>query len=149
MNPSPTRLVRGSPRGITAIGIFLLFGAVMASLAGTTLMWQGHALGRIWVLNPRAYKELAPFGKAVGIPFLMLAVVLASAGIGWFKRRRWGWRLAVALIAAQVLGNLVNIFMGDLVRGGIGFLVAGALLIYLLHPQLRSTFASGDASCIS
>ena len=131
---------------MTAIGIFLLFGAVMASLAGTTLVWHGSALGRIWILNPRAYKELAPFGKAVGIPFLLLAVALAGAGIGWFKRRRWGWRLAVAVIATQVLGNLLNIFMGDVVRGGVGFLIAGALLFYLLRPEVRSAFASGDAS---
>ena len=107
------------------------------------------ALGRIWVLNPRAYKELAPHGKAVGIPFLLLAGVLASAGIGWFKRRRWGWRVAVAVFATQVLGNLVNIFMGDLVRGGIGFLIAGALFLYLLRPQLRSAFASGETSNLS
>ncbi len=134
---------------MTAVGIFLLFGAVMASLAGTTLAWQGSALDRIWSLNPHAHKELAPFGKAVGIPFLLLAATLAVAGIGWFKRRRWGWRLAVAVIATQVLGNLVNIFMGDLVRGGIGFLIAGALLLYLLRPQLRSAFASGEASNLS
>jgi hypothetical protein len=134
---------------MTAVGIFLLFGAVMASLAGTTLVWQGSALDRIWILNPHAHKELAPFGKAVGIPFLLLAATLAVAGIGWFKRRRWGWRLAVAVIATQVLGNLVNIFMGDLVRGGIGFLIAGASLLYLLRPQLRSAFASGGASNLS
>ena len=32
----------------------------MASLAGTTLVWQGTALDRIWSLNPHAHKELAP-----------------------------------------------------------------------------------------
>jgi hypothetical protein len=40
-----------APRGIIAVGIFLLFGGVMASLAGTTLVWQGSALDRIWSLN--------------------------------------------------------------------------------------------------
>jgi hypothetical protein len=46
------------------------------------------------------------------------------------------------------LGDLVNAFIGDVVRGGIGFLIAGALLLYLLRPQVRSAFASGGASRI-
>ena len=117
----------------------------MASLAGTTLVWQGGPLDRIWSLNPRAHEELAPFGKGVGIPFLFLAATLAAASLGWFKRRRWGWRLAVAIIATQILGDLVNIFRRDLLRGGIGLLIAGALLFYLLRPRLRSAFARRES----
>lgn len=140
MNPSASPLATGSPRGILAIGIFLLFGAVMASLAGTTLVWRGTALDRMWILNPRAYMELAPFGKAVGIPFLLLGFTLAVAGIGWFKYRLLGWRLAVAIIAAQVLGALVNFFMGRAVEGGIGVAIAGALLLYLLRADVQAAF---------
>jgi len=70
MSPSTDTVKPRPPRGITAIGIFLLFGAAMACLAGTSLTWRGTALDRMWALNPRAYKDLAPFGKAVGIPFL-------------------------------------------------------------------------------
>jgi hypothetical protein len=91
------------PRGITAVAIFLLFGAVMASLAGTTLVWQGSALDRIWSLNPRAHKGLAPFGRTVGIAFLLLAATLTVACVCWLRRRPWGWRLAVAIVATQVL----------------------------------------------
>jgi hypothetical protein len=55
------------PLGFTAIGVFLFFGAVMASLAATTLLWRGTALDRVWDLNPTAYKQLAPLGGTVGI----------------------------------------------------------------------------------
>jgi hypothetical protein len=65
--------------------------------------------------------------------------------MGWFKRRLWGWQLAVGIIAVQVLGDLVNAFMGDLVRGGVGFVIAGALLVYLLRPEVRAAFASSNA----
>jgi hypothetical protein len=133
---------------MTAMGIFLLFGAVMASLAGTTLVWRGTALDNMWALNPRAYKELAPFGRAVGIPFLLLSFALAVVSIGWFKYRLWGWRLAVAIIATQVLGDLVNAFMGDVVRGSIGFPIAVAVLVYLLRSEIRSAFASGNSRSV-
>jgi hypothetical protein len=126
--------------GFTAIGIFLFFGASMASLAATTFLWRGTALDRLWELNPSAYKQLAPLGILVGIPFLLLAVALTAAGIGWFRRRLWGWRLAVIIIGAQVLGDIVNCARGDLLRGGIGVVIAGALLLFLLQSRTRATF---------
>ena len=91
------------PRGITAIGVFLFFGATMASLD-------------------------------------LLSATLALAGAGWFKRRLWGWRLAVAVIATQALGDLVNFLRGDFLRGGVGFGIAAALLSYLLRPVVRAVF---------
>src|SRR5713101_8800095 len=100
-----------SPRTMTAIGVFLFFGAIMACLAGTTLIWQGSFLDHMWTLNAPAYQQLSPFGKTVGIPFLVLSAALAGSGVSWFRRRLWGWRLAVVIIATQVLGDLISIFM--------------------------------------
>jgi L-lactate permease len=79
-------------------------------------------------------------GSKVGIPFLLLAVLLVLSGVGWFRRRLWGWRLAVAIIATQVLGDIVNVVRGDLLRGGTGAIIAGALLLYLLTRRLRVAF---------
>src|SRR5207253_3853397 len=70
----------------------------------------GAILDRRWALNAPAYRQLAPFGKTVGIPLLLLGGTMAVAGTAWFKRRLWGWRLVVAIIATQVLGDLVNAF---------------------------------------
>jgi hypothetical protein len=126
--------------GFTAVGIFLFFGAIMASLAATTLLWRGTPLDRLWDLNPMAYKQLALLGGTVGILFLLLGAALTTAGIGWFRRRRWGWRLAVVIIATQVLGDVVNCVRGDLLRGGTGVIIAGVLLLFLLQPKVRATF---------
>ena len=126
------------------MGAFLFFGAAMAGLAGFTLTWRGTVLDRIWLLNASAFKRLAPLGGFVGIPFLLLALVLAIVGRGWFLRRRWGWVLAVAIITAQIAGDLVNAAMGDLVRGGAGLLIAGGLLFCLLRPRVRAAFAGNS-----
>lgn len=133
--------VRPKTPGFTGVGIFLFFGAIMASLAATTLLWRGTVLDRIWDLNPIAYKQLAPLGGTVGILFLLLGAALTTAGIGWFRRRLWGWRLAVVIIAIQVLGDVINCVRGDLPRGGTGVIIAGALLLFLLQRKIRATFA--------
>jgi hypothetical protein len=122
------------------MGIFLFFGASMASLAATTLLWRGTALDRLWTLNPTACKQLAPLGRIVGILFLVLGAAIITAGIGWFRRRLWGWRVAVAIISTQVLGDVVNCVRGDRLRGGTGVIIAGALLLFLLQPRIRAMF---------
>jgi hypothetical protein len=127
--------------GFTPIGIFLFFGAIMASLAAITLLWRGTVLDRVWTLNPMAYKQLAPLGGTIGILFLLLSAALTTAGIGWFRRRLWGWRLAVVIIATQVLGDVVNCVRGDWLSGGTGLIIAGALLSFLLQPRIRAWFA--------
>jgi hypothetical protein len=129
-----------SPRGLFAVGVFLFFGATMAAIAATTLLCPGTVLDRLWALNVPAYARLAPLGRVVGIPFLVLSAALAVAGAGWFKHRMWGWGLATAIIATQVLGDLVNFCMGEFFRGAVGFAIAGALLFYLLRPQTRAAF---------
>jgi uncharacterized membrane protein YccC len=60
------------------------------------------------------------------------------------RRRLWGWGLAVAIIATQVVGDLVNAFLGHFVKGGIGVAIAGALLFYLWRPKVKAAFASRD-----
>jgi len=39
MNPSAGSAAKGSPRGLTAVGIFLLFGAVMAFMAPSRILF--------------------------------------------------------------------------------------------------------------
>jgi hypothetical protein len=77
-----TRLFQGTGKSdrAFAIALFLLLGALMASLAGISLAGRGTALDRMWVLNPRAYGEPAPFGKTTAILFLLPALALVLAG---------------------------------------------------------------------
>src|SRR6201987_5322861 len=89
------------PRGFTAIGVFLFFGAVMASLAATTLLWRGTVLDRLWTLNPTAYKQLAPLGRIVGVLFLALSAARITAGIGWFQPPLLGWRLTAVMMTSS------------------------------------------------
>lgn len=126
------------------MGVFLFFGATMATLAGITLLFPGTVLDPMWKLNPEAGEGLRQLGRGIAIPFLGLGVAMVAAGIGWMKRRFWGWALAVIIIASQVAGDLVNAVRGQFLKGAVGVAIAGALLIYLLRPKVRTAFARSD-----
>jgi len=128
------------PRGLTAMVVFLCFGSVMATLAGITLAWPGTMLDKIWVLNPDAYHRMEPFGRILGVPFLLLGAALVLAAIGWMRRTYWGWVLTVIIIATQVAGDVTSLAMHEYIRGAVGVAVAGALLVWLLRPKVRAAF---------
>jgi hypothetical protein len=127
--------------GFTAVAVFLFFGSIMAGLAGTTLMWHGTTLDRAWKLNPTAYRELAPLGGKVAILFVLLSAALALSGIGWLRHKLWGWKLAVVIIATQLVGDILNLVTGDVIRGATGVVIAGALLMYIVSPRMRAEFS--------
>jgi uncharacterized BrkB/YihY/UPF0761 family membrane protein len=87
------------PTGFVPLGIFFFFGATMASYAAFTLAVPGTILDQGWRLNPEGHAALVSFGRIIAVPFLLLAAALLCAGVGWFRRRAWGWALGVALIA--------------------------------------------------
>lgn len=112
----------------------------MASLAGATLVWQGTMLDQIWRLNPRAYRQLAPLGAKAGGLLLVVAAALAVAGARWFLRRPWARTLAIGILCTQILGDVLNLLLGQVLEGAIGVAAAGALLFYVGRPSIRAAF---------
>jgi mannose/fructose/N-acetylgalactosamine-specific phosphotransferase system component IID len=112
----------------------------MAALAGTMLLWPGTALQKLWTLNPPAHAALARQGKVVGPLFYALSFILMITALGWFRQRVWAWRLAVVIIASQVIGDFLNVLRGDLLRACTGLVIAGALLVLLLRSNVRELF---------
>ena len=104
------------------------------------LFWPGTVLDRLWSLNPVAHEAFVPFGNSIGLLFYVLSIVLVISAVGWFKHRIWGWQLTVAIISTQVIGDFVNLIRGDFLRGSIGLLIAGALLLFLLRSNISKVF---------
>jgi hypothetical protein len=126
--------------GMRAVGVFLFFGAAMAAFAGSTLLWPGPIGDRVWTLNPAAHAQLVPMGRKIGVAFLLLSLTMLTAGIGWFRQNVWGWRLAIVVIGVQLVGDFVNALRGEVLKGAVGVLIAGGLLVYLLSPAVRTAF---------
>ena len=112
----------------------------MAAYAAITLVRSGTFLDRAWALNRTAHMQFLPLGRMVAVPFGVLAVVLSLAGVGWFRRRYWGWLLGVSLIATNFAGDVVNLALRDWLKGAVGVVIAGLLLVYMTRPRVRAYF---------
>jgi len=128
------------PLGLLGIGAFWIFASCMAALAGTLLIWPGTRLDRLWALNQPAHLALAPIGNLLGPVFYLFSLILMVGAVGWFKQRRWAWRLSVVILSIQIIGDLVNLIRGDVLRGSLGVVVASALLFYIWRSKLRLGF---------
>ena len=69
--------------GLTAMAIFLFFGATVATLAGITLLFPGSFLDPMWRFNPEAGEQLRQLGRGIGIAFLGLGAAMVTAAVGW------------------------------------------------------------------
>jgi hypothetical protein len=68
----------------------------------------------------------------------MLAVFVACilAAVGLIRRIWWGHRLAVGILAVNIVGDTANAFLRDDLRTLIGVPVGAALIFYLLRPSI-------------
>ncbi len=128
------------PIGFVPLGIFFFFATSMATLATITLGFPGTFLDRAWELNKTGHTQLAPLGRIMGLPFAIVIAVAFFTGIGWFKRRRWVWVVGTLGIAVNLVGDLINMAIGEFWKGAAGVLIAGMLLIYMTRPSVRNYF---------
>jgi len=82
----------------------------------STWRWDGSlvAWSKLEVIEkiyPARRSLLMPCRMWLGPAFLMLAIVTVPASIGCFRRRNWGWRLAVAIFSVNGLSDVAQIFM--------------------------------------
>ena len=134
----PTK-AEARPIGITALSLFFLFGAGASFVSFISLLFPGSFLEPIWRLNPRARSGLGDMGVAV---ILMGAVCLACAlaAVGLWRGARWGYWLAVSLLAINLLGDILNVFLGTEPRAVIGIPIALAILAFLMSRRARRFF---------
>jgi len=129
------------PVGFVPLGVFFFFGATMATFAAVTLAIPGTVLDQVWKLNPAGHAGLAPLGRIMAVPFLFLALVLLVAGIGWLRRRSWGWALGFVVITVNLVGDIFNLVVRrEWTKGAVGVAIAGLLLIYMTRSGVRNYF---------
>jgi hypothetical protein len=123
------------------LGAFFAFATSMCVAAGVSLLTPGGWLDWIWLIKPEEHGLLVALGPWAGWGFLGLAVAMAAASWGTFRRRRWGLWLAMAIFAANAAGDAARITSGAVLEGVIGVAVTGAILWWLTRPKVRALFS--------
>src|SRR3989442_11579695 len=90
------------PIGITALSLFLLFGAGGSFVSFISLLFPGSFLDPVWRLNPRARAGLGGIGVGAGILVGAVCVGCALAAVGLWRGTRGGYWLGVALLVGDL-----------------------------------------------
>ena len=134
------------PVGVTLLTAFFVFGALMALVAVLGLLLSGGFLQPIWRLNPDAHRALTELGAWGMLLMVAVAIACALAAIGLWIQAQWGRRLAVGILAINLLGDVMNaVTRGDL-RTLIGIPIAGAMIFYLLRARTGAQFGVRSAA---
>ncbi len=71
---------------------------------------------------------------------IIVGLACASAAIGLARRARWGRRLAIGVLAINLLGDTLNAIVRHDLRTLIGLPIGGALILYLTSKRVREFF---------
>jgi len=133
------------PSGVTALAGLFAFGTLASGFSMISLLNPGGPLEPMWRLNPRAHEAFLRMG--IWAPLLLGAVCLACAAsaYGFFRGRRWGYRLGVTLLLVNLAGDLINTALGIEPRALVGVPVVALILWYLSSRRVKDFFAAPQA----
>ena len=131
---------RDRPFVITALVTLFVIGTLASLLSVLSLTFPGSFLEPIWRLNRHAYEQFIRLGSWAIVLMSVVCVACLCAAIGLYLRRRWGYWLAVAMLGANLVGDLLAVTTGQEPRAIVGVPVALLVLIYLMRRRVRSLF---------
>ena len=132
---------RSRPLGVTALSIFFCVATLITTIAAVSLFFANGFLEPIWRLNPRGRASLGAFGIWAVLLFSLVGLACAIAALGLWRKRRWGYFTAIAVLSINLLGDLINVVSGNEPRAIIGVPIAALIIIYLLRPKVRTFFS--------
>lgn len=130
------------PAGIVALTILFLFGTVASSVSLVALSFPGSFLESIWKLNPRAHEGFAKMGGWAIVLMSLVCLACALTAVGLWRGARWGYWLAVVMLAVNLLGDIANVLMGTERKALVGIPIVIIILIFLTSKRVRGFFAN-------
>ncbi|MCI0415271.1 hypothetical protein L0222_21065 [bacterium] len=128
------------PRRITALSIFFGAGALISFTAVLALLFPESFLQSMWRLNPRARLAFDSMGTWAVILLESVSAACAFAAVGLWSGKLWGYRLAIALLAVNLIGDIYSTASGTEPRAAIGIPIVVAILLLVTTPATRTFF---------
>lgn len=128
------------PFVVTFLIIVFVIGTVSSLISLISLSFPETFLEAVWRINPHAREGLARLG---GWSIALMSVVFLAcllAAIGLWRRLRWGYWLAIAMLSINLIGSITNVATGTEARAIVGIPIVLVLLIILLRNQTRDYF---------
>src|SRR5213079_1630047 len=126
------------PIGIILLVIFFAAGALICLVTMLALAFPGGFLEPIWRLRPDARIEFQKLGNW-SIPLMAtVGTACGLASLGLARQADWGRRLAIGILAVNLIGDTLNAFLRDDLRTLIGLPVGGLMIWYLISEGRAS-----------
>jgi hypothetical protein len=119
---------------------FFLTATLVCFISGVTVLVPNTSLSAVWLIKPDAYLQLLALSPYSGIGFLLLSGVMGATAWGCLHRRLWGWRTALAIFAANGLGDLGQIYAGRTLEGLLGITAVIGIVLWLTRPKVKAAF---------
>lgn len=123
-----------------ALVSFFILAALLCFIAGFTVLFPGTPLSAIWRIKPVEFAQLTALRPWTGLGFFLLSGIMGLTAWGCLHGRLWGWRLAVAIFAANAVGGVGQIFAGHISEGILGIIVVAVIALWLTRPQVKAAF---------
>jgi uncharacterized membrane protein (DUF2068 family) len=130
------------PAGIVALTLLFLFGTVASFVSLVALAVPGSFLEPIWKLNPRAHAGFATMHRWAIVLMCVVCVACALTAVGLWRGARWGYWLAIVMLAVNLLGDIANVLVGTERKALIGIPIVIIILIFLVSKRVRDFFAN-------
>ena len=121
------------------IALFAI-GTCASFISAVSLLFPGSFLEPIWRLNPQARETFTHLAAWAIVLMVIVCIACFSTVVGLWRRRRWGYWLAVLMLAINLFGDLINVLSGAEPRAIIGVPVALLILVYLSRRSIRDRF---------
>ena len=135
---NPPRAKR--PFGIIALCIFFAFGAAVSMTSAISILTPGGWLEPMWIVNPRARESFTTMGMFAPILLFAVSAACATASIGLWRRKMWGYRVAVGMFLANLIGDSISALLGIEPRAVIGIPIVAVILYLLTRKRAREYF---------
>jgi hypothetical protein len=119
--------------GTTLLVIFFAAGALICLVTMLALAFPGGFLEPIWRMKPEARVEFQRIGST---SIALMAVVGAACGlaaVGLAKNAEWGRRLAIGVLAVNLVGDSLNALLRHDVKTLIGLPIGGLMILFLVR----------------
>jgi len=130
------------PTGVTILAVLQLIGGAISLLFGiSSLFFGGLMVVSDAATTAGAEIDVGPLLLLAGILAIVSGVIGLLAGYGLFTLKGWGWTLSMLFAVINIVHNLLGLFQGANIAGGIiGIVISGLILYYLNTTTVKRAF---------